>query len=56
MRAATSSERVVIPYKQNRAVLFSSKLFHETDASRFKPGFKKRRINVTLLFGISQWD
>jgi len=50
----SKSERVQISYKQNRAVLFSSKLFHETDRSNFKPGYRNRRINVTFLFGVSQ--
>ena len=40
-----------IPYKCNRAVLFNSRLFHETDAIRFKDGYENRRINVTYLFG-----
>lgn len=40
-----------IPYKCNRAVLFNSRLFHETDAIRFKEGYENRRINVTYLFG-----
>jgi hypothetical protein len=26
-------------------------LFHETDRFHFKPGYKNRRINITLLFG-----
>ncbi len=40
-----------IAYKCNRAVLFNSNLFHETDAIRFKTGYENRRINVTYLFG-----
>ena len=40
-----------IPYKCNRAVLFNSNLFHETDKIRFKTGYENRRINVTYLFG-----
>jgi Flp pilus assembly protein TadD len=42
---------VTIPYRANRAVIFDSDLFHETDIIRFKPGYENRRINVTLLFG-----
>jgi len=41
----------VIPYNENRAVLFNSNLFHETDTYEFKEGYENRRINVTLLFG-----
>ena len=40
-----------VPHRTNRAVLFNSKLFHETDAIRFKPGYENRRVNVTYLFG-----
>ena len=41
----------VIPYNENRAVVFNSCLFHETDNYSFKEGYENRRINVTLLFG-----
>jgi tetratricopeptide (TPR) repeat protein len=41
----------VIPYNENRAVIFNSNLFHETDNYEFKEGYENRRINVTLLFG-----
>ena len=40
-----------VPYKCNRAVLFNSNLFHETDELHFKPGYENRRVNVTYLFG-----
>lgn len=40
-----------IPYRCNRAVLFDSSLFHETDSFEFKDGYENRRINVTYLFG-----
>ena len=40
-----------IPYKFNRAVLFNSDYFHETDKINFKDGYKSRRINTTYLFG-----
>ncbi len=42
---------VSIPYRQNRAVIFNSDLFHATARTRFKPGYENRRINVTMLFG-----
>ena len=41
----------VIPYNENRAVIFNSNLFHETDSIDFKDGYENRRINVTMLFG-----
>jgi tetratricopeptide (TPR) repeat protein len=48
------SRPVTIPYRSNRAVIFDSDLFHETDVIRFKPGYENRRINITLLFGRRQ--
>ena len=42
---------VTVPYRANRAVIFDSDLFHETDTIRFKEGYENRRINVTLLYG-----
>jgi Flp pilus assembly protein TadD len=49
--AASNEPAVVVPYRQNRAVLFNSDLFHSTDAFRFRAGYEHRRINVTFLFG-----
>ena len=43
--------RFVVPYRQNRAVIFNSSLFHATDRFRFRPGYLNRRINITMLFG-----
>ena len=40
-----------IPYKFNRAVLFNSAYFHETDEIDFKDDYEGRRINMTYLFG-----
>lgn len=48
------SRPVTIAYRANRAVIFDSDLFHETDVIRFKPGYENRRINITLLFGRRQ--
>ena len=45
------SDKVTIPYRQNRAVIFNSNLFHKSDKFRFKQGYENRRINVTILFG-----
>jgi hypothetical protein len=42
---------VTIPYRANRAVIFDSDLFHETDRLSFREGYQNRRINVTLLYG-----
>jgi len=40
-----------IPYRANRAVVFNSDLFHETDDISFKDEYTSRRINITLLYG-----
>lgn len=50
----TNFANVTVPYRQNRAVLFDSALFHHTDKFRFKEGYKNRRINLTLLYGDMQ--
>ncbi len=42
----------IIPYNENRAVIFNSNLFHETDNYEFKEGYENRRINITMLFGM----
>jgi Tfp pilus assembly protein PilF len=42
---------MTIPYRANRAVIFDSDLFHQTDNIAFKDGYTNRRINVTALFG-----
>ena len=46
-----TAETVTIPYRENRAVLFHSNLFHKSDRIRFKDGYENRRMNVTMLFG-----
>jgi hypothetical protein len=40
----------VIPYRENRAVLFEGRLFHKTDDFTFAPGFENRRRSVTIVF------
>jgi tetratricopeptide (TPR) repeat protein len=47
----SGAEEVKIPYRANRAVIFNSDLFHETDEISFKEGYRQRRINITLLYG-----
>ena len=49
--AAHGAKPTTIPYRANRAVIFDSDLFHETDKIRFKDGYADRRINVTMLYG-----
>jgi tetratricopeptide (TPR) repeat protein len=45
------AKSVTVPYRANRAVIFDSNLFHETDVIHFAPGYRNRRINITLLYG-----
>ena len=46
-----NSKSVTVPYKANRAVLFDSTLFHETDEIKFEDSYLGRRVNMTYLFG-----
>jgi tetratricopeptide (TPR) repeat protein len=52
--AQSGSPATIIPYGENRAVIFDSNLFHESDAVRFRPGYENHRINVTMLFGYGE--
>lgn len=47
----SAAQMVRVPYRQNRAVLFNSDLFHRTDTISFAAGYDHRRINITMLFG-----
>ena len=40
-----------VSYKFNRAVLFNSDYFHETDKINFRDEYEARRINITYHFG-----
>ncbi len=48
---SSKDEALRVPHRTNRAVLFDSRLFHETDVIRFAPGYENRRINITMLYG-----
>jgi tetratricopeptide (TPR) repeat protein len=50
----SGAKAVRVPYRQNRAIVFNSDLFHESDVIRFREGYEHRRINVTLLYGRRQ--
>jgi Tfp pilus assembly protein PilF len=52
--ARANATSVTVPYRANRAVIFDSNLFHETDRPRFKDGYLNRRINITLLYGLRE--
>ena len=47
---------VNIPYRQNRAIIFDSDLFHATAGLRFRSGYENRRINITMLYGDREKD
>ena len=47
----SEQKKTTVPHNENRAVIFNSNLFHETDNIEFKEGYENRRINVTILFG-----
>jgi len=46
-----ADDTLIVPYRENRAVLFESHLFHRSDAPDFAPGYENHRINLTMLFG-----
>jgi hypothetical protein len=46
-----ATDRLVVPYQQNRAVFFRSRLFHLSDCPEFASGYENHRINLTLLYG-----
>ena len=47
----SGAKAVTIPYRANRAVIFNSDLFHETDRFHFRDAYESRRLNITLLYG-----
>jgi Flp pilus assembly protein TadD len=50
--AARNARATTVHYRCNRAVVFDSDLFHETDRFAFAEGYCNRRINVTMLYGL----
>ncbi len=42
---------VKVPYRENRALVFNSDLFHESDTCAFRDDYESRRINITFLYG-----
>ncbi len=47
----SGAEAKKIPYRANRAVIFNSDLFHESDTCVFRDDYESRRINITFLYG-----
>ena len=46
-----AGDTLIVPYRQNRAVLFESRLFHRSDVPRFIETYENHRVSVTLLYG-----
>ena len=49
--AQHAADILTVPYRENRAVMFRSRLLHRSDAPEFRIMYENHRINVTLLFG-----
>jgi hypothetical protein len=49
--AQNAGSNLAVPYRQNRAVLFRSRLFHHSDRPEFVAGYENHRTNLTFLFG-----
>ena len=49
--AQQAGDTVTVPYRQNRAVMFRSRLLHRSDRPEFKTSYENHRISMTLLFG-----
>ena len=49
--AQNPHDRLTVPYRENRAVLFRSRFFHRSDAPEFAPGYEHHRINLTFIYG-----
>ena len=47
----SGAKAIRVPHRANRAVVFNSALFHETDDIHFRDAYEDRRINITLLYG-----
>ena len=46
-----AGDTLIVPYRENRAVLFESRLFHQSDAPSFLSTYQNHRINLTFLYG-----
>lgn len=52
--AQEAGNSLVVPYRENRAAVFRSRLFHHSDRPEFASGYDNHRINLTLLYGRRQ--
>jgi hypothetical protein len=49
---SSNAKPIAVAHRSNRALIFNSTLFHESDRIQFRPDYENRRINITLLYGI----
>jgi tetratricopeptide (TPR) repeat protein len=49
--AQNANDSLIVPYRQNRAVVFRSRLFHHSDRPEFTAEYENHRLNLTLLYG-----
>ena len=52
----TDARVIHIPYRENRAIIFNSDLFHATAEVNFGSGYEERRVNITMLYGVRELD
>lgn len=45
------AERSIVTYRENRAMIFDSSLFHASNGVKFENTYQAGRINLTFLFG-----
>jgi tetratricopeptide (TPR) repeat protein len=46
-----ADDSLIVSYRQNRAVIFRSRLFHHSDRPKFASQYENHRTNLTLLYG-----
>lgn len=51
MLKETDYANFTLPFRSNHAVVILSSLFHESGQMHWEPGYTKRRLNLTFLFG-----
>merc|ERR1719262_1599434 len=51
-KLVSNSRSITVRHRPNRLVMFRSSMPHQTDKLAFSPGYRNRRINLTLLYGI----
>lgn len=51
LMSSSNAGSIKTPYRSNRAVIFDSRLFHNTDQFSFADRYESRRVSLTFLFG-----